>query len=71
MKNRIMEHIIDADKLLEFVEAGMRHSRLCSESEPINSNGEYDVVSDMIKRMDLFTYNQLKLIKDYIIENRI
>lgn len=66
-----MSHIIDADKLLEFVEAGMRHSRFCAEGEPINSNGEYDVVSDIIRRMDLFTYNQLKLVRDYIIENRI
>lgn len=66
-----MPHIIDADKLLEFVEAAMRHSKLCAETEPINLNGEYDVVSDMIRRMDLFTYNQLKLIRDYIIENRI
>ena len=66
-----MSYIIDADKLLEFVEAGMRHSRLCAEGEPINSNGEYDVVSDMIRRMDLFTYNQLKLIRDYIIKNRV
>lgn len=66
-----MTHIIDADKLLEFVEVGMRHSRLCAETEPVTSNGEYDVVSDMIRRMDLFTYNQLKLIRDYIIENRI
>ena len=66
-----MPHIIDADKLLEFVEAGMRHSKLCAETKPINLNGEYDAVSDMIKRLDLFTYNQLKLIRDYIIENRI
>lgn len=67
-----MFHIIDADKLLEFVEAGMAHSKLCAKTEqPITQNGEYDVVSDMIRRMDLFTYNQLKLIRDYILENRI
>lgn len=66
-----MSHIIDADELLKFVEAGMTHARLCAETEPVIRNGEYDVVSDMIRRMDLFTYNQLKLIKDYIIENRI
>lgn len=66
-----MSHIIDADKLLEFVEAGMRHSKLCAETGLITQNGKYDVVSDMIRRMDLFTYNQLKLVKDYIIENRI
>ena len=66
-----MYHIIDADKLLEFVEAGMRNSKLCAWSEPVTQNGEYDVVSDMIRRMDLFTYNQLKLIRDYIIENRV
>ena len=66
-----MSHIIDADKLLEFVEAGMRHSRLCTETEPVAPNGEYDVVSDIIRHMDLFTYNQLKLVRDYIIENRI
>lgn len=64
-------HIIDADKLLELVEVGMHHSRLCAESEPVMSNGQYDVVSDMIRRMDLFTYNQLKIIRDYIIENRV
>ena len=64
-------HIIDADKLLKFVEAGMLHSKLCVQGEPINLNGEYDPLSDMIRRLDLFTYNQLNLIKDYIIENRI
>ena len=64
-------HIIDADKLLEFVEAGMRHSKLCSETEPVTQNGKYDVVSDMIRHMDLFTYNQLKVVKDYIIKNMI
>jgi len=66
-----MSYIIDADKLLEFVEVGMRHSKLCATSEPVTQNGKYDVVSDMIRRMDLFTYNQLKLIRDYIIKNRI
>ena len=66
-----MSYIIDADKLLEFVEAGMVHSELCASTEPITQNGEYDVISDMIRRMDLFTYNHLKLIRDYIIENRI
>lgn len=66
-----MTHIIDADKLLEFVEAGIHHSRLCADTEPINSKGEYDTVSDMIRRMDLFTYNQLKLVRDYIIKNMI
>lgn len=66
-----MSYIIDADKLLEFVEAGMAHSRLCAETDPVTSNGKYDVVSDMIRRMDLFTYNQLKLVKDYIIKNRV
>lgn len=66
-----MYHIIDADKILEFVETGMRHSRLCAGTEPVTKNGEYDVVSDVIRRMDLFTYNQLKLIRDYIIENRV
>lgn len=64
-------YIIDADKLLEFVEAGMQHSRLCAKVEPINSNGEYDVWSDMIRRLDLFTYNQLNVVRDYIIKNRI
>ena len=66
-----MSYIIDADKLLKFVEAGMTHSKLCTKIEPVTQNGEYDVVSDMIRRMDLFTYNQLKLIRDYILENRI
>lgn len=66
-----MPHIIDADKLLKFVEDGMLHSKLCAEGEPINSKGEYDVVSDIIRHMDLFTYNQLKVIRDYIIENRV
>lgn len=64
-------YIIDADKLLKFVEAGMLHSRLCAEVEPINSYGEYDVLSDTIRRLDLFTYNQLNLIRNYIIENRV
>ena len=66
-----MSHIIDADKLLEFVEAGMEHSKLCAKTEPVTKNGEYDVVSDMIRRMDLFTYNQLNAVRDYIIENRV
>lgn len=64
-------HIIDADKLLELVNTGMLHSRLCAETEPVIQNGEYDVVSDMIRRMDLFTYNQLKVVRDYIVENMI
>ena len=55
-------HIIDADKLLEFVEIGMLHSKLCADIDPINSHGEYNVLSDIIKLMDLFTYNQLNLI---------
>ena len=66
-----MSHIIDADKLLEFVETGMRHSKLCAGAEHVTANGEYDILSDTIRRMDLFTYNQLKLIRDYIIENRV
>ncbi len=67
-----MSNIIDADKLLKFVEAGMNHSKLCADTEqPVDSKGEYDVVSDMIRRMDLFTYNQLKLVRDYIIENMV
>lgn len=66
-----MPHIIDADKLLEFVETGMRHSKLCTETKPIKVNREYYIVSDIIRRLDLFVYNQLKLIRDYIIENRI
>ena len=66
-----MTHIIDADKLLEFIEVGMHHSRLCANSEPITTNGEYDIVSDIIRHLDLFTYDQLKLVRDYIIENRI
>lgn len=64
-------HIINADKLLKFVEDGMLHSRLCADSEPVSLNEEYDVVSDMIRRMDLFTYNQLKVVRDYILENMI
>ena len=66
-----MSHIIDADKLLEFVEEGMRHSKLCSGIEPVTQNGEYNVASDIIRRLDLFTYNQLKVIRDYIIENMV
>ncbi len=66
-----MSYIIDADELLKFVEEGMLNSKLCSTVEPVTSNGEYDVVSDIIRRLDLFTYNQLKLIRDYIIENRV
>ena len=64
-------HIINADKLLEFVEAVMCHSKICADVGIVNSNGEYDAVSDMIRHMDLFTYNQLKVVKDYIIENMI
>lgn len=64
-------HIINADELLKFVEAGMNHSRLCADTEPLSLNRKYDVVSDMIRHMDLFTYNQLKVVRDYIIENRI
>lgn len=66
-----MSYIIDADKLLEFVEIGMRHSKLCAGIAPVTKNGEYDAISDIVRRMDLFTYNQLKLIRDYIIENRV
>jgi len=64
-------HVIDADKLLEVIDAGMTHAKACFETEPINSKGEYDLVSDVIRRMDLLTYNQLKLVKDYIIKNMV
>ena len=64
-------HVIDADKSLEFVETGMIHSKFCARAEPVTQNGEYDVVSGIIRHMDLFTYNQLKLFKNYIIENMV
>ena len=64
-------HVIDADKLLEVIDAGMTHTKACFETEPINSKGEYDLVSDVIRRMDLLTYNQFKLVKDYIIKNMV
>ena len=64
-------HIIDADKLLEVIDAGMALSKECLKTEPMNSKGEYDVVSDVIRRIDLFTYNQIKVIKDYVIKNMI
>ena len=48
-----MTHIIDADKLLEFVEVGMYHSRLCAETKPVTQNGEYDVTLDIIRRMKI------------------
>ena len=64
-------NIIDADKLLEVIDAGMIHSKMCSEHEPVTSNGEYDVVSDVIRRLDLYTYNQIKVIREYVIKNMI
>ena len=64
-------HIIDADELLKIIDAGMLHSRLCADTEPIDSNGQYDVVADIIRRMDLFTFNQFKVVRDYVIENMI
>ena len=64
-------HIIDADKLLEVIDAGMAHSKACFETEPINPKGEYDVVSDVIRHMDLFTYNQIEVIRNYIIKNMV
>lgn len=66
-----MCYIIDADKLLKFVEDGMLHSKLCADTKPVDSKGEYSIVSDIIQHLDLFTYNQLKLVRDYIIENMI
>lgn len=63
-------HIIDADKLLEVIDAGMVHSHVCSQ-QPVTSEGEYDVISDVIRRLDLFTYNQIKVIREYVIENMI
>lgn len=64
-------HVIDADKLLEVIDAGMAHSWACCQTQPINSKGEYDVVSDVIRHMDLFTYNQLKIVKDYVKANMV
>ena len=64
-------HIIDADKLIEFIDIGIGHSSINSMIEPINSNGEYDVLSDLTRRLDRFTQNQLELIKKYVIENMI
>lgn len=64
-------HIIDADKLIEFIDIGIKHSSLNSMTEPINSNGEYDVVTDITRRLDRFTQNHLELVKNYVIENMI
>ena len=64
-------HIIDADKLIEFIDLGIKHSSINAMIEPINSNGEYDVVSDLTRRLDRFTQNHLELIKNYVIENMI
>ena len=64
-------HIIDADKLIEFIDIGIKHSSLNSMTEPINSNGEYDVVTDLTRRLDRFTQNHLELVKNYVIENMI
>ena len=64
-------NVIDADKLLEVVDAAMAHSKAQFETEPINSKGEYDLVSDIIRRMDLFTYNQIEVIRNYIIKNMV
>lgn len=63
--------IIDADKLLKFIEKAMEHSKLCSSVMPLNSKGDYDGISDVIRHLDLFTYNQLKIIRDYIIKNKV
>lgn len=51
-------HVIDADKLIEFIDIGIKHSSINSMIEPIDSNGEYDVVSDLTRRLDRFTQNQ-------------
>lgn len=67
----IIMHIIDADKLIEFIDIGIKHSSLNSMTEPINSNGEYDVVTDITRRLDRFTQNHLELVKNYVIENMI
>ena len=64
-------HIIDADKLLEVIDAGMVHSKLCSEHEPVTFEGNYDIVSDVISHLDLYTYNQIKVIREYVIKNMI
>ena len=64
-------HIIDADRLIDFIDLGIKHSSINSMIEPINSNGEYDVVSDLTRRLDRFTQNHLELIKKYVIENMI
>ena len=64
-------HIIDADKLIEFIDLGISHSSINSMIEPINSDGEYDVLSDLTRRLDRFTQNQLELIKKYVIKNMI
>ncbi len=64
-------HVIDADKLLEVIDAGMAHSKTCLGSEPINSKGEYDVLSDVIRHFDLFTYNQIEVIRNYVIKNMV
>ena len=67
----IIMHIIDADKLIEFIDIGIKHSSLNSMTEPINSNGEYDVVTDITRSLDRFTQKHLELVKNYVIENMI
>ena len=64
-------HVIDADKLLEVINTAMLHSKLGSETTPINSKGEYDMVTDFLRHFHLFTYNQIKIIRDYIIKNMV
>lgn len=64
-------HIIDADKLLEVIEVGIMHSHINASIQPINSKGEYDLIADVVRRCDYIAESQLKVIKQYIIENMI
>lgn len=63
--------IIDADKLLEFIDTDLNIAYLNSQIIPQRNNGDYDWVADVKRHMEYWLYRQLLVIRNYIEENKV
>jgi len=63
--------IIDADKLLEFIDTDLNIAYLNSQIIPQRNNGDYDWATDVQRHMEYWLYRQLLVIRNYIEENKV
>lgn len=64
-------NIIDADKLLEFIDTDLNIAYLNSQIIPQRNNGDYDWAADVQRHMEYWLYKQLLVIRNYIEENKV